>query len=310
MNPDLVALAGGWPTNIASSKAALTALGATAVARAKPADPSSQTAVFLLELLKDGIPRHSLELLKKRTQRAKAAGSDYLNVEFGWQPLVNDIKSIAISLLEADGLIRQFERDAGRVVRRTYRFPRKLETSYNRISWSRFPFIANGMVDSNYWSPSTFDLERTREIVQNRWFSGAFTYYLPTDYSHDRAVANLRDKAEQLLGLEITPETLWELAPWSWAVDWFSNVGDVMSNISSFVNGMVMRYGYMMESTIVKDTYNSVDSKKLQTSPISLVLETKQRVKANPFGFGVSWDGLSPFQYSIAGALGLSRHSK
>jgi len=73
---------------------------------------------------------------------------------------------------------------------------------------------------------------------------------------------------------------------------------------------MVMRYGYMMESTIVKDTYNSVDSKKLQTSPISLVLETKQRVKANPFGFGVSWDGLSPFQYSIAGALGLSRHSK
>jgi hypothetical protein len=116
-------------------------------------------------------------------------------------------------------------------------------------------------------------------------------------------------KANQLLGLDITPDTLWNLAPWSWAADWFSNIGDITSNMSSFQQGLVMRYGYQMEHTIVSDTYSSVD-KSLRTHPLTFVVETKQRVKANPFGFGVTWEGLSPFQLSIAGALGLSKSGR
>jgi len=118
-------------------------------------------------------------------------------------------------------------------------------------------------------------------------------------------------EAKKLLGLSLTPETLWNIAPWSWAVDWFSNTGDVISNLSDWASdGLVMHYGYMMEKTIVKDTYNITPS-GIQAFPsvpnLTLVTETKQRIRANPFGFGLSFDGLSTIQKAILAALGISR---
>jgi hypothetical protein len=116
------------------------------------------------------------------------------------------------------------------------------------------------------------------------------------------------------LGLEITPEVLWNIAPWSWAVDWFTNAGDVLANTSDFGDqGLVMKYGYIMEHSFVRDVYfyegsfGSPLGGSIKIPPLALVSETKLRRKANPFGFGITWDGLNPFQLSIAAALGLSR---
>jgi len=86
----------------------------------------------------------------------------------------------------------------------------------------------------------------------------------------------------------------------------------VLNNFWKFkVEGLVMRYGYLMEHSIVRDTYTidgtGLKSEFLPIQPLVLVTETKIRRKANPFGFGLKWDGLSPFQLSIAAALGLSK---
>jgi hypothetical protein len=116
------------------------------------------------------------------------------------------------------------------------------------------------------------------------------------------------------IGLSPTPDTIWNLAPWSWAIDWFSNTGDVISNVTDFATqGLVMHYGYVMEHSIVERTYYQpisgylIDRKPVAAGPLSLVTETKVRRQANPFGFGVSWEGLSTFQASILAALGISR---
>jgi hypothetical protein len=70
----------------------------------------------------------------------------------------------------------------------------------------------------------------------------------------------------------------------------------------------------MMEETIDKVTATIHkgllhNSKHFVESGCSSGFEvvTKRRTEANPFGFGVSWKGLSPFQLSIAAALGISR---
>jgi hypothetical protein len=121
--------------------------------------------------------------------------------------------------------------------------------------------------------------------------------------------------ARQVFGLELTPELVWELSPWSWAVDWFSNVGEVVHNITAFAqNGLVMRYGYVMEHSMIRDTY-AFSGETGFNSPVvvptlTLVSETKVRRQANPFGFGVDWKGLNPFQLSIAAALGLKKSGK
>jgi len=300
-----------FPPASSSSNAVLDAWGAKAIARSKPTNSVADASTFLGELLKDGLPHligHAL--WKDRTKAAKAAGSEYLNTQFGWVPFVSDIRDFANAVSHAHTVLAQFERDSGRMVRRRYNFPTQKAVTTDTIAVGQVPYT--GVSATWMFTPPYGDLVRTRETVQRRWFSGAFTYHLPSGYDSRNGMARFALEADKLLGISLTPETLWNLAPWSWAVDWFSSTGDVISNLSDWATyGLVMRYGYMMEHTIVKDTYTLSESglidRGLKASPVSFVNETKIRRKANPFGFGLTWAGLSPFQLSIAAALGLSR---
>jgi hypothetical protein len=116
----------------------------------------------------------------------------------------------------------------------------------------------------------------------------------------------------EILGLDLTPSTLWNLAPWTWAVDWFSNAGDVISNMSDWQDdGLVLRYGYMMEHSRATYAYTFEGptglNGSLRPQPVVYVSESKRRVKATPFGFGLTWGGLTPIQLAIAAALGISK---
>jgi hypothetical protein len=224
-------------------------------------------------------------------------------------PLVGDITQFANGVINADSLMKQFERDAGKVVRRRYHFPTKKSLVTDVIVDSAYP--AGPVVNPRNFR--TFGrVVRTRETVQRQWFSGAFTYAMPTGMDSRTRMGRLALLADRL-GLKLTPETLWNLAPWSWAADWFSNTGDVLSTLSDYATlGLVMRYGYIMEYSMVKDTYTLdgailADGTPFSCPPLVLTNEVKVRKQANPFGFGVSWDGLSAFQLSILSALGITR---
>jgi len=304
------------PTSFASTDAQLAAKGTTAIARCSPTNSPANVATFLGELIKDGIPSlfNPNEWFSKTSsvrQRAKAGSDDYLNLAFGWLPLVNDITKFVDAVRHAEKVLAQFERDAGKVVRRQYGFPPEKVTTTVPFS---APRAFGPDVYSSMWLSPTGTAERTIETVRRQWFSGAFTYDLPADYNSRDALREFAAKADQLVGLQLTPEVLWELAPWSWAVDWFTNAGDVLKNVTNFSkNGLVLRYGYMMEHTVQKYTYSrgvsGLKDRSAGGNPISFVTETKKRIPASPFGFGVTWDGLSPFQLSIAAALGISRYS-
>jgi hypothetical protein len=67
----------------------------------------------------------------------------------------------------------------------------------------------------------------------------------------------------------------------------------------------------MMDHSIVSHTYtldkSGLVGSTVPVQPLTMVTETKQRVGANPFGFGLTWDGLSPLQKAIAAAVGITR---
>jgi hypothetical protein len=131
----------------------------------------------------------------------------------------------------------------------------------------------------------------------------------------------LRDKidrqaaeARKLYGLELTPATVWNLAPWSWALDWEGTMGDVLHNVSRFAqDGLVMRYGYIMKETKVTSTYSLSAGLLKVDHPYSLGLSftvtatKKERRRATPFGFGVTPTALTSRQNAILGALALSK---
>lgn len=302
-----------FPVVVSSSDDALDELGATAISRCQPTNSVSDASTFLGELAKDGIPSlPGASLWESRVKAAVKAGDEFLNFAFGWSPLVRDVLKLSNAAKHADTVLAQYERDSGKMVRRRYYFPSTRETSETTVATNKSALLAMGNYGGNPGAPLG-NVVRKVETVRKQWFSGAFTYYLPSDYDSRKGLAEKAALADKLLGTSITPETLWQLAPWSWAVDWFSNAGDVISNMSAFsANGLVMRYGYMMEHIIVTHTYTQSASghlnlKGVTVPPLILVTEVKKRRPANPYGFGVSWDGLSTFQAAVLAALGITR---
>jgi hypothetical protein len=298
-----------FPPEMLLSDSQIDAMGATAIARCKPTNPVANTSVFLGELYRDGLPLiPGISSWMERTKAARKAGNEYLNVQFGWRPLTSDVRSFATAAATSHSVVKQFDRDSGKVVRRAYNFPIVVQDQLMGTG-SNGTFMVPFNSDTKKLTSASW--EWTRRMTRRMWFSGAFTYKVPMGSDKLSTLARHASHAKKLLGISLTPETLWNLAPWSWAADWFANTGDILSNISDTVtDGLVMPYGYIMVHTIVTDTYMPTSSDLIggmSSNVFSVVTETKQRRGANPFGFGLNWDNLSPFQLSIAGALGLSR---
>jgi hypothetical protein len=110
-----------------------------------------------------------------------------------------------------------------------------------------------------------------------------------------------------------SPETVWELTPWSWAIDWFTNTGDIMKNVHGFLtDGLVMPYAYIMEESSIEREYTLTgvayrSYPGMQSFRQSFKETIKQRHTATPFGFGFDLSTLNSRQVAIATALGLSK---
>jgi len=161
-------------------------------------------------------------------------------------------------------------------------------------------------------------MDETLTVTDKIWFVGKFRYYIPDIGSSEWTKRTTR----ALYGANITPEVAWNLLPWSWLIDWFGNIGDVMSNMSSnAVDNLTADYAYIMRTQETRydmegaTTWNQLGSPtgaswipagRVQKRGWSTTT-TKTRVGASPFGFGLTFDGLSTYQLGIAAALGISR---
>lgn len=290
------------------SMSELDAMGTTAISRMIPTNPLSGLAAFLGEL-REGLPRLGFETWASRTGRARSAGSDYLNVEFGWKPLVSDLQSFNHSVNNANKIIAQYVKDAGKPIHRTYNFPIEEEVHQTGFEWGTQypqPFLDDALYPyPNYPGRRKVNLSVKRET----WCEAAFTYYLPPmgTAGWNSAVAN------RLFGTRITPDVVWQLTPWSWAIDWFSNLGDVIKNVSAFMNdGLVMPYAFIMEHCSMKLEYQLEEAAfksypGANTMRQTFEMEVKTRRKATPYGFGFDLSSLTGRQLAIGAALGLSK---
>jgi hypothetical protein len=252
------------------------------------------------ELMNDGLPMVvGASQFRDRALNARSAGGEYLNVEFGWLPLVRDIQGFAHAVRESRNIIDQYRKDSDQKIRR--RWAGKPLTSTKT-------FLEDAMNGVN--GVGRGRASYTSEKSVQKWFSGAFRYHVPVATTTLGKIKEWGSYADHLLGVKLTPETLWNLAPWSWAADWFSNAGDIMTNISNLGrDGMVMQYGYIMYSNEVKtsaigyfDTLNGKIPAYREYGSIKRV-----RLPASPYGFGVSSSSLSKKQLAVIAALGLSR---
>jgi hypothetical protein len=314
-----------FPSPSVSSNTELTKLGTQAIANCRPTNAIINLSSSLAEILREGVPRLPFQdwmkgaaderaRLAKQAVEPKNLADEHLNQQFGWVPIRSDIENVAGQIGGMESLIDQYIRDAGRVVRRKWRFPEK--RSVTTLQYTDFASGYYAPQDSWLNRPGrSFTMSQVDESVINTWFSGAFTYHLPADFPSREEMRTAWGKLSAVFDTDLTAETAWNITPWSWAVDWFSSTGDLIGNLTSWSkDGLVMRWGYLMQHSLQRRTYTLLEPRPLKGMPsdvnpsLTFVTETKLRKRANPYGFGLSWDGLTTTQQAILAALGISRH--
>lgn len=291
-----------------ASDSTMHAKGTTAIARCAPTNPSFSLSTALGELASDGLPSAiGASAWKSQTQVARGAGSEYLNTQFGWLPLIRDIQGFARSVKDSDRILNAYRKGSDRKIREGYYYPVEGSTSSFSVDYgyNTYPNI-NQLLASPYIPGST-----TAQTSEKYWFRGAFRYHIPVADDVVGKFQRWSSLSDHLLGWKVTPETVWNIAPWSWATDWFANTGDIMTNISNLgKDGLVMQYGYQMRHASQEVRHaGTVDLGGGRKAAIgrTFLTEWKQRVPATPYGFGVELSTLSGKQLSIIAALGLSR---
>lgn len=293
----------------------LDALGTTAIRHTIPTNPLSGLGVFIGELKKDGLPsKQTLKNWKTLTakhkstrDRARGPARQYLDAQFGLLPFVSDILSFGRVVRNRAKHIKQYGRNSGRNVRRRYNFPNRQETEIKELS-NGYPVPS---LHSSFYKGAGRKT-RTTTATTTMWFSGCFTYYLPGGSDAASRAARAEANANKLFGIRLNAALLWKLAPWSWAIDWVSNVGDVIHNWSAFQNdGLVMRWGYIMARHEETETTTLTGCVLSQGGTVPMLADTvkrvsKQRRRATPYGFGLKFGNFSAKQWSIISALGIA----
>lgn len=188
-------------------------LGTLLIARTNPSRPVVDLPVSIAELreLPDLVRSAGTNLIKK-------AASGNLKWEFGVKPLISDIKGLLEFQKRFDNRRKLFEKLREKPI------CRKVKLYESVVADSSF----TGTVTTNS-SPTTIQCShrRVRKSTDRKVWGYVYWYPDPTFKKEVWSNDDLARAARRaVLGLTIDFKTAWELIPWSWLVDWYSNVGD------------------------------------------------------------------------------------
>lgn len=294
------------PPGANASTSDLSAWGATAYSKLKPTKPSFSAINSILEL------RELPDLIFKLQLRVRDVGKTHLAGQFGWVPLVNDIKSLIKLQMNAQRRLKWLLDNNGKPIRREVKLFEDTITSGPSYWTGGTGFLSPGaLLPSSYKHLPKLYTSQTE--YTRIWASARFRYWLPPG---PRDIEWDKKMLYRLYGVRLPPSTIYNAIPWTWLIDWFTNLGDIIDNLDPGVaDRLAADYLYLMRTveresrldlvaTLYTDRHGN--SAVINTSTINFFSE-KKRIVGNPFGFSVSQTPLSAMQLSILGALGLSR---
>lgn len=268
--------------------------------RMRPAKPTVSLGVAL------GEARELPRLLQARLAGIKSISDLYLAAQFGWRPLLSDIVDMLNFVERASNQIDFILNNIGKPLHRSYSIPQVTtedvlySSSGTTECWSTPAWgytYFGGSPDYGLYS-NTLKLSLQTRV----WGSGMFVFYFNNGRIPERP-----EIMGKLLGLALTPSLAWELIPWSWLIDWYSNFGEILSNLSAEVaDNQVSIYAYAMKETWREYTWTSTDG-YIATS-VSKRYASKVRERINPFGLSSYSSSLNDYQKGILAALAISRY--
>lgn len=157
---------------------------------------------------------------QRRETLRQIAGNTWLEYSFGWKPLVNDIddamKAAADHLNGSRNPVTKMVRGSGKIVKH----------------------LASGEMDDTVTFNGSVIVHKHRQITTEYHVK----YYGKVNIEHPTKLT-----AQRLgLSLDHFVPTAWELVPWSFLVDYFTNIGGILEAASTCLSGL----RWMSKSTL------------------------------------------------------------
>lgn len=265
------------------------------------------------EAIRDYLARSFIKS-SRRKYYATSAGQWHLAIQFGWLPILGDIRKFVTAHRDRHNRLKQLIRNENRPVKRSSKVSRDNSVAFNTRTVFNHPNNPNMFPTLNSYAYGvgnavTYDY---RDTIKETWFEGQARYLLPPG---PRDLVWNRKMMRRIMGARVTPDAIWAVMPWSWLVDYFLDVSSFLKATSNGVaDNLIWDYAYIMRtytyrtrricSQFVRDSAGF--SHEVNCSTVE-ECGWKFRTPATLFGFGVLQGGLSPHQLGILGALGLSR---
>lgn len=256
------------------------------LAKTNPSRPVVDLPIAIFEL------REIPKLLKIEGDSLLAKfGSANLSYQFGIKPLVNDL----LGLLNFSDEVAKRQKELDALANSGLRRKRQLWSGSSVTSHAQF-------LQSVGYNVGNCGCAKT--TAWNMW---GFVEWFPIDKlalmkADRRALAR-----DAVLGLTIDFSTAWNAIPWSWLIDWCSNVGDILVSKRNLVGAshgpiQIMRTAYTtgiwwpMSTTVQK-----------LCSPCYWTLTTKDRRSFAGASLSVQLPILTWRQLSILASIGVTR---
>lgn len=307
----------------------LSSLGAKAYARLRPDPQKANIGLTLAEMRE--LPRmlkgsaksfHDTWKLvggdmRSVKMRPKLAADNFLLYQFGWKPFLKDMASIMDAVENSNAHFAQIKRDNGQWIRRR-RADKRIESEeliYERTDIAGVNPANAGNLDGIYSGPYSYTIKL--QEYTDVWYEGVFKYYRPAfDDSTSLAKSPLgaMHRNLTLYGAYVSPSVIYKATPWSWCIDWFSNVGDVMQRAEDWAtDSMVSKYMYLMHRH--RRRFRCESRFVTSDGSVKTLLWDRDCVVKRRQG-GNNWftfkpvGNLTPRQLAILAALGISRGSR
>lgn len=185
----------------------------------------------------------------------------YLNWEFGYKQAYRDLRDILRRTYDWQKRLESFLSKANEVQVRHYSEPVDVPLTYTK-EWTI-------LTDSHYPHPDN------RKVVQ---LDGPPLYTATMEYDYSVPSYRFGDHEVKVrafldaFGLNLNPSTIWDLIPWSFVVDWFVGVGNVLESKEDSWLEPIMRIKRFCHS--VKYSFTTMTECRRAMGPWTTVLRT------------------------------------
>lgn len=220
-------------------------------------DAVSKYSEILTKRMNGAISRGQSRRQRKRELLNAATGS-WLEASFGWAPLISDIKGLAET-----------------AARFQYDFRHAEVRGYGKTDWV-FDFADDTIHLANYLNGTAKQRDRTRHLV---------VYRVGISASNTSDFGSI-GRLVELSGFNLNDflPTVWELTPWSFLVDYFTNIGDIVTAYSTGTAGIK----WVNKSDILSTTRSVNITSTLDDMKRQLGSNVRNVVNLDGRGFGRS----------------------